>query len=546
MFIKFFCFFFFYFFFCRWNVHHGIMSIHRQHDEASASGSWLCSSKSQVRNIQHVQRTKNSVVVANGQYKSVLSADFPKGQACRFESFDVEIPMQKLPSGHRTIPLISWSNQEARFPVPEQLQEQYGLSQDAFNLNSGSPFRYMEKSAPSVMRTEDEDSSTDARAGIASRNESHQSASQANTWVGSTEELRPRQPRFQAEMSQPTPMARAQVQPKHSASLPFTAGIANSSGPESHGSRHGQADGEMASHCDPSPHRPGEQPPDVLQASPGGEDQEGQARATTLCDSAGECRGNLSTSCHKDPEAGEPVGIMASLRTLRCSNRICQQATSQGEEQGQEQTARAPVQRGVHSRNFIHNASLNDECPSATGAAESEPYGSARLLRHDADLHAGHPGTECCPPGVSSGTEPDLDDDARRQVHQRQLHGSGESAGAAAGPGNHGGGFGRRVGPSEPQCHRGPRTTTMSWPLLFTTSLLSMSTVLGWDQCSSELRTKVSLPAHVRPEWVLLEEVLEDQNDLRMWQPLDRSWPRMTPGLTGAVRCTRGHYSPAG
>ena len=74
---------FFFLFFVPLNVHHGIMRHHRQHDEASASGSWLCSPKSQVRNIQHVQRTKNSVAVANGHYKSVLSADFPQGQACR-------------------------------------------------------------------------------------------------------------------------------------------------------------------------------------------------------------------------------------------------------------------------------------------------------------------------------------------------------------------------------------------------------------------------------------------------------------------------------
>ena len=472
----------------------------------------------------------------------------------RFENFGVEIPMHKLPSGHRTIPLISWSSSETCFPVPEQLQKRYGLSQDAFNLKSGPPSCYAKRGGPPVTSLSLKSECCDPDARACPTPPSTQSAWQQSLCqdkaCGAPPGLQ-QQATFD-NSSRATILARANVPLEHQAPVLPSRSTPNSSRVTSHGSLHDQADREMESDCDSCPHRSGEQPPDVLQAGAGRADQEGQAGTPTLCDGARECSRDLLASGHQNLEARQSMGVMAGVWPLRSSDCLCQQATSQGEEQGKGQAGRNRADRDnperLHPRNLIDYASTKNETNAFDGKHQLEPDGSTRLLEHDAHVPAGHPDPERGSPGVGSWTKPDPDDDAGVQECQHHLHGSSESAGAATGTDDHGGGLRDRVGRSEPQRHRGPRTTTMSWPLLFTTSLLSMSTVLGWEQCSSELHSKVPIPAQVTPAWVLHEDAHLQDQDIRMWKPKETRWPSsvVPSGLAEAVRCTRGRYTPPG
>ena len=54
-----------------------------------------------------------------------------------FRKVGLKLPMKKLPSGHRTFPLVQWNGE--KFPVPSDVQKKYGLSGNAFNLDGNSP-----------------------------------------------------------------------------------------------------------------------------------------------------------------------------------------------------------------------------------------------------------------------------------------------------------------------------------------------------------------------------------------------------------------------
>ena len=57
-----------------------------------------------------------------------------------FEKIGVRLRMGVQDSGHRTIPLVQWSG--GRFPVPEELRQQYSLPDNAFDRDCEAPSRY--------------------------------------------------------------------------------------------------------------------------------------------------------------------------------------------------------------------------------------------------------------------------------------------------------------------------------------------------------------------------------------------------------------------
>ncbi|CAE7413592.1 hypothetical protein AK812_SmicGene23827 [Symbiodinium microadriaticum] len=61
------------------------------------------------------------------------SFDLVTNQIC-FEKIGVRLRMGVQASGHRTIPLVQWSG--GHFPVPEEVQQQYSLTDDAFDRDS--------------------------------------------------------------------------------------------------------------------------------------------------------------------------------------------------------------------------------------------------------------------------------------------------------------------------------------------------------------------------------------------------------------------------
>lgn len=62
-----------------------------------------------------------------------------------FKKLDLTLPMRKLSSGHRTIPLVKWSGE--KFPVPDEIQQKYGLSDGVFNINSTVSCAYTKDAA---------------------------------------------------------------------------------------------------------------------------------------------------------------------------------------------------------------------------------------------------------------------------------------------------------------------------------------------------------------------------------------------------------------
>ncbi len=61
----------------------------------------------------------------------------------RFTEIDVELRMNRLSTGHRTISLIQWKPQERPFPVPDELRSKFGLKKGAFDLDCNAPSEYM-------------------------------------------------------------------------------------------------------------------------------------------------------------------------------------------------------------------------------------------------------------------------------------------------------------------------------------------------------------------------------------------------------------------
>ena len=60
----------------------------------------------------------------------------------------VRLSMGKLPSGHRTIPLVQWSKASGPFPVPKEIQEKYGLGPNVFDCSASSPSEYTKVPSP--------------------------------------------------------------------------------------------------------------------------------------------------------------------------------------------------------------------------------------------------------------------------------------------------------------------------------------------------------------------------------------------------------------
>ena len=65
----------------------------------------------------------------------------------RFTKIEVELLMNRLSTGHRTISLIHWRPEDGSFPVPDELKSKFGLKNGAFDLNRNTPSEYMKGSS---------------------------------------------------------------------------------------------------------------------------------------------------------------------------------------------------------------------------------------------------------------------------------------------------------------------------------------------------------------------------------------------------------------
>ena len=71
-----------------------------------------------------------------------------------FRSLDLEMSMNKISTGHRTISLVQWSGGE--FPIPPEVQQKYGLPDQAFNLSSPAFCAYPKRVAAVFVRQPEE------------------------------------------------------------------------------------------------------------------------------------------------------------------------------------------------------------------------------------------------------------------------------------------------------------------------------------------------------------------------------------------------------
>ncbi|CAK9058244.1 Retrovirus-related Pol polyprotein from transposon RE2 (Retro element 2) (AtRE2) [Includes: Protease RE2 [Durusdinium trenchii] len=69
----------------------------------------------------------------------------------RFQAFDTETTMKRLPSGHRLVDIADWDGSD--FPIPAKLSEELGLPPRAFNVPSSERRAYMAASPESVELT---------------------------------------------------------------------------------------------------------------------------------------------------------------------------------------------------------------------------------------------------------------------------------------------------------------------------------------------------------------------------------------------------------
>ena len=70
----------------------------------------------------------------------------------RFAELGVEVPMQRLRTGHRTIPLVQWSSKKGSFPVPDEIKSKFGLPDKAFDLDPQVLFGYTKGSECAALR----------------------------------------------------------------------------------------------------------------------------------------------------------------------------------------------------------------------------------------------------------------------------------------------------------------------------------------------------------------------------------------------------------
>lgn len=56
------------------------------------------------------------------------------------QKLEIELPMQRLPTGHRSINIVQWKG--GSFPVPIEVQRKYGISDGAFNMPNDVPCAY--------------------------------------------------------------------------------------------------------------------------------------------------------------------------------------------------------------------------------------------------------------------------------------------------------------------------------------------------------------------------------------------------------------------
>ena len=479
----------------------------------------------------------------------------------RFTKHRCTLPLNELPSGHRSIPLVEWPG--GKFEVPAQLREKFGLSENAFDLKQGSFLQYIKETVPREHAGCERSVSTsiipeEAPVHFPSKSQTVRFESVTGALSQPLDDL---EPSALAHDLVCTSCASVSVGSRKlsmcsSSSSPASRLLGHGSGGSFVSSSEMLASGGVSDADNPR-----EQPSDVLQACTRRAGEEEPPGAVEVRGIRRECSRCMFAPGESNSPSGKSVGVLADLHSVPGSGGVLIQA--KGQEQGKGQscpTASGGGGGGDHDLN-----PLGDNVPpSSTWPERSEflsgcPDGEQRAPEHDADLPPRGAAAECeyesshgPDQSVSARprpwTKPDADDGGRDGDGFR-AEPEPATTGRAAGQGGDGGRPRGRVGRGEPE--RGGHRQSMSWPLWVTTSFLSITSVLAWDQCCPEMqeRTFDSLPpGSGSPSWVLYEDET-DANQTAAMRPLaatDFCWASIPPGLREVVFAVSSSSVPEG
>ena len=416
----------------------------------------------------------------------------------RFSSHNMTVPLTELPSGHRSIPLVDWAG--GTFVVPMQLQKKFGLPEDAFHLPVGPSSVYTKEKA---RRQPVEFPGANRSLQTIQPKSFHVNACAVHQCIPET--LKPNEP-------DPEELIPRDLRIIGSSRMPMSNSASLSALP-SHD--HGTGDSfdfpveMLASGGVSTPDHPRVEPPDVLQVGDGRALKEEPPGAVEVCDGGRERGGHLPAPGESHHPPGQPVGIVAGVHAMPGKDCLRLQAAGEGQGQSQGDHSAQSGDGGTGDRGdstYFESVRLSSFPASAQTRDDPGPeLGDVpRPPEHDASLLDGDPAAECGhEPGHGSdqlvstrageGPKPDAGNERGQLLEQRQAHTS--ATGRALSSHGHGCGPARdkpgRMGRGQPQC-RGLRKPRTSWPLWATTSLLSLTSALAWDQCSSELRGKFS------------------------------------------------------
>ena len=416
-----------------------------------------------------------------------------------FDKIGVKLRMGVQASGHRTIPLVQWSG--GHFPVPIEVQEQYSLPDDAFDLDSKASSRYIKESSSSrdsvaaqdgsrVFASEFDQSSSphSLDAAHVSDRESHlltsfpedpgclaRTSSVGEQLLGSGTLL------MGNHSEKPQPQFDLDPRLNHGSHLRARA----DKGGDKMESLH---EPDLLSH--------GDLPDDVLPAASGGtRTKEPQERPTVL---PGELSaGPRSMSAPDLREPGQPVCLLDGVSGMRSPSLLLLEegCDIKGEGQGSwaSDCKRGIPRRGEDNTDYHDPEHYGKELTRGDGDEPCPP----RPLHGDSGDVPRLPADELGHARPGAGTKSDVADDDPRAYHTSERDGpEGSHYGRREhGAGAHGGGRGAHRGcepwrmvsrePRESQCRPPCGPPGLTWPHWMTLSALSLaSTIAPWAHIS--------------------------------------------------------------
>ena len=481
----------------------------------------------------------------------------------RLGRFGVDLPLKRLPSGHRTMSLIGWSS--GIFPIPDDIKSKFGLGDGAFQLNV-LPSAYMKESfvEPSCTLSDVETcvlTTCDVEESLASSDVGSTGAlsgahevcgcSTRHDWdEGSKACPATMKPKVSqescvvefVEQTMRSPSCASRVgsdetpEQRPSPAEPNSIGLLVGHGL---GGAAADLDAAMAGarhSCDVGH---GVHSTDVLQDGDDRALKEGPKGENEVRPGAWKCSRRVSSSDQQGDQPWEPVGVMAGMHAMRHQDRLWPEVPSEREGKSQSSWSGGSRRGGGDRRRVSFSLEhIDDVLPisgeSDVSSKDIQDFNLNGVIRHPRDeLHddavrkrdaAPERSNDCIngpnwnvSAGAGSGTDPTLDADAGPRESGSSRGALEPRADAPSGPriggaGDGGRGIGRRVGTSKSQPGRSA-SAGMMWPLWVTSSMMSLTSALAYHQCSPEARKLIEGLGGNEQTWIVGDHLMMGNPD---------------------------------